>query len=152
MRDTKKKTRKIINRIRAIPAAVPAMSVKPNRPAISATIKNVIVQFNMKSLSQLPVSFAQEAYCTMNANVGRSGIREIPKTLKIRPMQNAQSVPLQLQIASWGLPRGDGFAEAQKTGFCSDSAAERVCPPLFEEESATRFAKRLARSTTLRRG
>ena len=51
--DTRNKTRKTTNRICAIPIAAPARPVNPSSPAISATIKNVSVQFNIRLLSQL---------------------------------------------------------------------------------------------------
>lgn len=48
MIDTKNIIKKMINNIFAMPAAVPAMPPNPNTAAIKATIKNKIVQLNIK--------------------------------------------------------------------------------------------------------
>src|SRR4029077_9387267 len=48
-RETKNKTRKITNKIFAIPAAVPAMPANPNRAASSAIIRKVNDQFNIRT-------------------------------------------------------------------------------------------------------
>jgi hypothetical protein len=66
--DTKNKTRKIKNRTFAIPIAAPAMPVKPNTPATSATIKKMSVHPNIKFLSQLCLLTARNLLCRIHAN------------------------------------------------------------------------------------
>jgi hypothetical protein len=55
IRDTRKKTKKKMKQIWAIPAAVPATPVKPSTPAMRAITRKVKVQLNIYFISSLAV-------------------------------------------------------------------------------------------------
>jgi hypothetical protein len=55
------------NRIFAITIAAPAMPVKPNMPATSATIKKMSVHLNILFLSQLCLLTARNQLCKTHA-------------------------------------------------------------------------------------